>query len=87
MVQAGDVSTFIEEDEGGNEMIEWNKYDPENPPNIKNYLVYNGGEVVLARYDFMGHLSEKKVFHRIEDSRLNGIVVGVKYYAEINLPE
>lgn len=72
---------------GGEKVIEWKRYSIDNPPEKhKNYLVYTGRDVVAARYDLRGILSEEMTFHRIEDGRLRGEITKVTHYAELNLP-
>lgn len=69
-------------------MIEWKKFDPNNPPEkFKNYLVYTGGNMTSAWYDLKGSFSDEMVFHKITDGKLEGYVSGVTHYAELNLPE
>lgn len=68
-------------------MIAWKKYDPNKPPEkFKNYLVYAGGDITIARFDLRGSLSEETVFHKISEGKLEGYVTRVTHYAELSFP-
>lgn len=64
-------------------MIEWKKYDPNNPPNFgQEFLIYtNYGSFKVAELE---RWSDGELVWTENQEQLT--VHDVKYYAEINLP-
>lgn len=63
-------------------MIEWQKYDPANPPETgRQYLVSDGWHVDVASIDDYGEVRR----YPPDQSSINES--SVRHYAEINLPE
>jgi hypothetical protein len=70
---------------GGKGMIDWKKYDPENPPEHgKIYLVTDGKNVDVAGFHKF-YKDDVPEWYLLNVSAIDG-VNDITHYAEINLP-
>lgn len=65
-------------------MIEWKKYDPENPPKLYvNYLICTPNVIISARLDKNPYFDN--LLWITDHASVN--IDRVTHYAEINMPE
>lgn len=66
-------------------MIEWKKYDPNNPPKEGKYLVTDKVDIDL--WDCEVDIFDNLIWTELEKRESKSPVIYVSHYAEINLPE